>query len=80
VKLTAPEDRLIVISDGQFAHHYFHPGAFGMINPQTVEFDLFPIEPSGTDVRLTVALENGIVAVADGEPWTGCANLLLPFP
>ena len=53
----------------------------GMIDPQTVEFDLNPLEPtSGTDVRLTVSEGNGIVAADNGEPWPGCSNLLLPFP
>ncbi len=52
-----------------------------MINPQTIEFDLNPIEPtSGTDVRLTVSERNGIVADDDAQPWSGCTNLLLPFP
>jgi len=31
------------------------------------------------DVRLTVAAENGLVAVDDGRPWPGGTNLLLPF-
>ena len=52
-----------------------------MVNPQTIEFDLNALEPtSGTDVRLTVTEGNGIVAADDGQPWTGCTNLLLPFP
>ena len=32
-----------------------------MLDPQTIEFDLNPLEPtSGTDVRLTVTEGNGI--------------------
>jgi hypothetical protein len=70
-----------LLSDGQFAHQYFNPGGYGMIDPQTIEFDLLAIEPtSGTDVRLTVAAENGIVALDGGLPWAGISNLLLPFP
>jgi hypothetical protein len=47
-----------------------------------VEFLLFTNEPvvGGSGVHLNVGEGNGIVALADGQPWPGCTNLSLPFP
>jgi hypothetical protein len=36
--------------------------------------------PSATGIWLTVASNNGIVAVDNGEMWSGCTDLELPFP
>ena len=32
------------------------------------------------DQELTVAADNGIVAVDDGGTWAGCTDLVLPYP
>jgi len=72
-----------VLQRGEFAlHRPLNPGGgWGMLDPQTIEFALFAMKPtSGSDVRLTVAERNGIVAADNHEPWVGCTNLLLPFP
>lgn len=70
-----------LVTDAQFLNQYLIPNDWFGPDANSVEFLLGTTEPaSGSGVHLSVAEGNGIVALADGQPWPGCTNLLLPFP
>src|SRR5258705_10475209 len=71
----------VLVADAQFLHQYLIPNDWFGPDPNSVEFLLATTEPpTGSGAHLSVAEGNGIIALADGEPWMGCTNLLLPFP
>jgi hypothetical protein len=70
-----------LLADVETYHQYLMPYDWSAPDAFSVEFILVPTEPaSGLGVHLNAAEGNGIVALADGQPWPGCTNLLLPFP
>jgi len=71
----------VLVVDAQFQHQYLIPSDWFGPDASSVEFLLGATEvASGSGVHLNIAEGNGIVAAADGQPWPGCTNLLLPFP
>jgi len=70
-----------LVADAQFLHQYLIPNDWFGPDPNSVVFLPFTNEPiiGGSGVHLSVAEGNGIVTLADGQPWPGCTNLLLPF-
>lgn len=72
----------VLVADAQTLHQYLIPNDWFAPDANSVEFLLFTNEPvvGGSGVHLTVGEGNGIVALADGQPWPGCTELLLPFP
>jgi hypothetical protein len=69
------------VNDGASDIQWEGQGPVTLVDPSTVEVGMFEIQAQAyPDTRLSAAEPTGIVAVEDGEPWAGVADLLLPFP
>ncbi len=72
----------VIVDDGEiFGFRYQGVGAPELTSPTTVRVLLNGIsEDPDPGVHFSVGAANGIVAVDDGAAWTGCVDLVLPYP
>lgn len=71
----------LIVNDHDSDTQYGGQGAGVLIDPTTVDVEVFEIQAMGfPDTRLTTIGPTGIVAVDDGGTWPGVIDLLLPFP
>lgn len=69
------------VMDGPDFIHFVGTGTPFLVGPTEVLVFLHNVgSASGSDVLLTAAAGNGIVAVDDGGTWEGASVLPLPFP
>jgi hypothetical protein len=71
----------VYVDDGSIMSSLFRGMSMQVIDPATVQIDLEPIDPAtGPFTTLSVAANNGIVAISGGDPWAGVNELGLPYP
>ena len=71
----------VVVRDGVNAQLFDASGGAVLTSPNVAELTLVLVEgDSSVGVTMTVAPENGIVAVDDGGAWGAVSDLSLPFP
>jgi hypothetical protein len=69
------------VDDGLVMSTLFRGMSMQAIDAATVQINLEPIDPAtGPFTTLSVAANNGIVAISGGDPWAGVNELGLPYP